>query len=324
VYNPRQLEKKWQGKWEEAKIFEANPDPDKKKIFITSPYPYASGTMHIGNGRSFVNGDIFAMNPNGTLKWRFKTGNHIKAPSSIADDGTIYAPSYDGYLYAIYSNGTMKWKCPSVGAATNPAIGKDGTIYLSNYDKFHAIYPNGSKKWTFELDGSRHIDASDCAISSEGTIYVGANIGNGNGGEILALNSDGTERWRKKISDEECESSVCIGEDGTVYIGSQGLSGGYLHAFGPIDTNSPPETPTIKGETEGKRGEIYQYLFRVIDPDNNPVELFIDWGDGNEGWTPERASGENCAYRHEWNKKGNYTIESVTGELLFILKLLLT
>jgi len=60
VYNPRQLEKKWQGKWEEAKIFEANPDPDKKKIFITSPYPYASGTMHIGNGRSFVNGDIFA------------------------------------------------------------------------------------------------------------------------------------------------------------------------------------------------------------------------------------------------------------------------
>ena len=54
------IEKKWQDKWEQAKIFEANPDPNKKKIFITSPYPYASGPLHIGHGRSFVNGDVFA------------------------------------------------------------------------------------------------------------------------------------------------------------------------------------------------------------------------------------------------------------------------
>lgn len=60
LYDPRQIEKKWQNKWEKAKIFEANPDPHKKKLFITSPYPYASGTLHIGHGRSFVNGDIFA------------------------------------------------------------------------------------------------------------------------------------------------------------------------------------------------------------------------------------------------------------------------
>lgn len=60
MYNPREIEKKWQDKWEEAKIFEANPDKKKEKIFITSPYPYASGPTHIGHGRSFVNGDIFA------------------------------------------------------------------------------------------------------------------------------------------------------------------------------------------------------------------------------------------------------------------------
>ncbi len=60
MYNPQQIEKKWQDKWEQAKIFEANPNPDRKKIFITSPYPYASGPLHIGHGRSFVNGDVFA------------------------------------------------------------------------------------------------------------------------------------------------------------------------------------------------------------------------------------------------------------------------
>ncbi|MFX1380301.1 MAG: leucine--tRNA ligase [Promethearchaeota archaeon] len=60
MYDPQEIEKKWQDKWEKAKIFDANPDKNKEKILITSPYPYASGPTHIGHGRSFINGDIFA------------------------------------------------------------------------------------------------------------------------------------------------------------------------------------------------------------------------------------------------------------------------
>jgi len=30
------------------------------------------------------------MNPNGTLKWRFETGDEIHGHASIGDDGTIY------------------------------------------------------------------------------------------------------------------------------------------------------------------------------------------------------------------------------------------
>ncbi|MHA1785535.1 MAG: leucine--tRNA ligase [Candidatus Helarchaeota archaeon] len=54
------IEKKWQKRWAEAKIFEADPDPNKEKKFITIPYPYTSGTTHIGHGRSYTGGDIFA------------------------------------------------------------------------------------------------------------------------------------------------------------------------------------------------------------------------------------------------------------------------
>ncbi len=60
MYNAREIEKKWQERWEASNLFESDPDPNKKKKFITIPYPYASGTMHIGHGRSYVNGDIFA------------------------------------------------------------------------------------------------------------------------------------------------------------------------------------------------------------------------------------------------------------------------
>jgi hypothetical protein len=255
------------------------------------------------------------MNPNGTLKWSFKTGHHIKASPSIAEDGTIYIPSYDDYLYAIYPNGTLRWKCPNVGAGTNPAIGEDGTIYLSDYDRFHAVYPNGTKKWTIDL-GDRHIDASSCAISADGTIYFGTNIGNMAGGEIVALNPDGTVKWRKTICDRWSDSSPCIGKDGTVYIGSQFEGGGYLHAFGPVDSNSPPEPPTISGETNGKTREKYWYIISSVDPDNNPVQLYIDWGDGSEGWQAERASGETYYYAHEWKQKGNYTIRCKAKDVL--------
>ena len=59
-YKALKIEKKWQQIWEEKKLFEANPNKSLKKKFITSPYPYASGPSHIGHGRSYVNGDIFA------------------------------------------------------------------------------------------------------------------------------------------------------------------------------------------------------------------------------------------------------------------------
>ncbi len=55
----KKIEQKWQKKWEEKKIFEAEPNK-REKFFITVPYPYVSGPLHIGHGRSFTCGDIFA------------------------------------------------------------------------------------------------------------------------------------------------------------------------------------------------------------------------------------------------------------------------
>jgi leucyl-tRNA synthetase len=53
------IEKKWQKKWEESKLFQSNPD-DRKKLFLTVAYPYPSGAMHIGHGRTYTVPDIYA------------------------------------------------------------------------------------------------------------------------------------------------------------------------------------------------------------------------------------------------------------------------
>ncbi len=56
----KQIERKWQKKWEEAKIFESNPDPNKPKYFITVAYPYPNSPQHIGHGRTYTLADVHA------------------------------------------------------------------------------------------------------------------------------------------------------------------------------------------------------------------------------------------------------------------------
>ncbi len=56
----KEWERKWQLAWEEAKVFEADPQQNKPKFFITVPYPYTSGALHIGHGRTYTTGDVIA------------------------------------------------------------------------------------------------------------------------------------------------------------------------------------------------------------------------------------------------------------------------
>jgi len=56
----RQIEEKWQRAWEEARIFETNPSPDKPKFFITVAYPYPNSPQHIGHGRTYTLTDVHA------------------------------------------------------------------------------------------------------------------------------------------------------------------------------------------------------------------------------------------------------------------------
>jgi len=303
--------------WDDAtghRIWAVNPDGTEKWQYKTgsditsSPAIGDDGTIYIGSMDKY----LYAMNPDGTLKWKYKTGDCVKGPPSIADDGTIYIGSYDDSLYALYpDNGTMIWKCKvGYGTETNPSIGSDGTIYVGG-ERLYAIYPNGTKRWTFKLGADRYIEDSCPAISADGTIYIGTHIGEAKGGEIIAINSNGTEKWRKQICYEWVDSSPSIAKDGTVYIGSVCEGFGYIHAFGPVKENSPPKSPIITGKKNGNVRMEYWYGFKTIDPDNNPIRLYIDWGDGSiTNWTREHASNEIYYFEHTWTKSGNYMIQA--------------
>ncbi len=56
----KQIEQKWQAKWENAHLFEADPDPNREKKMVTFPYPYMNGPLHVGHTFTASRVDAYA------------------------------------------------------------------------------------------------------------------------------------------------------------------------------------------------------------------------------------------------------------------------
>ncbi len=54
------IEEKWVERWYRAKIFEADADKGRKKIFVTFPYPYMNGPLHLGHAFTATRVDVYA------------------------------------------------------------------------------------------------------------------------------------------------------------------------------------------------------------------------------------------------------------------------
>ncbi len=59
-YDAEQIEAKWQKRWEELKLFDAEADPGRKKYYVLEMLPYPSGALHMGHVRNYTIGDALA------------------------------------------------------------------------------------------------------------------------------------------------------------------------------------------------------------------------------------------------------------------------
>jgi len=56
----KDIETKWQERWENAGLHQSKMDEDKEKCYVLDMFPYPSGRMHMGHGRAFSLGDAYA------------------------------------------------------------------------------------------------------------------------------------------------------------------------------------------------------------------------------------------------------------------------
>src|SRR2546425_5589577 len=187
------------------------------------------GTVYIAAGALFALDSIGSL-----LWSYTPPNTSLGGAPAVGVDGTIYVNSFSPDLFAINPDGTLKWRHHAgtccVNQPTSPAIGRDGTIYVAEWrggfdyeSELLALSPTGTAKWGLAFLG---IPASP-AIGGDGTIYLG--IGFNTPGGVYAVNPDGTVRWRfDDPLSAAARTSPVIGV-GRVYGGSEGG----LFAIGP-------------------------------------------------------------------------------------------
>jgi outer membrane protein assembly factor BamB len=76
--------------------------------------------------------------------------DYIQARPAVATDGTVYALDLYGHVYAVAPDGALKWIFNASGTDFgNISVGSDGTIYFGNTTVITALTPNGTVKWQF-------------------------------------------------------------------------------------------------------------------------------------------------------------------------------
>ncbi len=74
LYNPKEIESKWQKKWEEENLFFAKDSGKKKeKFYHLVMFPYPSGNLHMGHWYNFTGADVYA-------RKKFRDGYNVMSP----------------------------------------------------------------------------------------------------------------------------------------------------------------------------------------------------------------------------------------------------
>jgi outer membrane protein assembly factor BamB len=212
----------------------------------SAPTVGPDGTIYMMGG----SGQLFAVAPNGTVKWSAMAGPTLKGSPALADDGMVYVPSTDGKLYAVSppaaggDQGMVRWTfdfgehlgptplmtatpaapgapggggANGIGSGASPMIGPDGTIYIgANNSNLYAIAPNGQQKWIFEAERELAGIWTAPALSADNqTLYFGAN----KGGLYAVSAQDGSRKWQFPVYGSIYASSA-LDSRGMLYTGT--------------------------------------------------------------------------------------------------------
>ncbi|MFA6088766.1 MAG: leucine--tRNA ligase [Candidatus Woesearchaeota archaeon] len=150
------IEKKWQKKWDDSKVFKADDNSSKKKFYCLEMFPYPSGSgLHMGHALNYTIGDVYA---------RFKrmTGHNVLYPMGYdafglpAENAAIKVGEHpDDYTKNSISNFIMQQKALGLSydwlrvlKTCDPSYYRwDQWIFLKMFEKGLAFRKKSSVNW---------------------------------------------------------------------------------------------------------------------------------------------------------------------------------
>jgi len=166
----------------------------------------------------------------------------------------------------------------------------DGTCY--------GIDPSQDKLWTIDTDTGY--------AKEVGPLGIDINYGN------VAFDKENDQLF---FTEEDSESSylyTCDLETGEAILIGEFPSGISIQTFIiPYNwSNQHPDPHKIIGPNYGQPGVTYTFCIEIVDPEEDDIYFFWDWGDGEtSGWIGPYASGEIKCLSHAWSEEGTYTIK---------------
>lgn len=167
----------------------------------------------------------------------------------------------------------VKWRWPGNFAhrigVTNLVVGNDGVMYIGMTDLTALNLggdpgrdPRSRGIWqlALRLGPDAIFMSSYPTVAPDGTVYVGGSYSRTLKGMLLAVNPDGSERWRFVLDEDSSPiyASPALGDDGTVYAASQNGVLYALNAQGELKwTFATGGMPYIHAPALDQDGTIY-------------------------------------------------------------------
>ncbi|MFW6176359.1 MAG: PKD domain-containing protein [Thermoplasmatota archaeon] len=189
-------------------------DINSQNGLADSPWPRWRGNNQ-GTGLSPFNTSFV----DGIEKWNLTLDGDVISSPVIGPDGTIYVASENESLYAVNPDGSLKWKENIEHSLYHPpTINKNGTLYFHlsfDKEKLYAYSEEGKQIWNITPESPHgnegHFGFSP-VINSNNTIFIEES------GGLCAVDPNGTIKWTKYSSMGPMQLPPVMDSKGIIYF----------------------------------------------------------------------------------------------------------
>ncbi|MBK7405846.1 MAG: PQQ-binding-like beta-propeller repeat protein [Phycisphaerales bacterium] len=215
---------------------------------------------------------------------------------ALAPDGTLYLHTSQGLVYALSPDGALKWTTTALGFPyMPPTAGPDGTLYCGSVQTIFAISPQGQTLWTYKDQSAQGLQNS-MTVGPDGKLYGAYDFGPGavsltTSGDLVWSNAGDPAMFEYGgIGNRTVFGpSQPGGPDDQVYIGMDLFGDNHLYAFdldghqkwaARVGPNNYGAEPTI-----GSDGTVYTpdfiasgfgWVIQALDPQDGHSKWFYD------------------------------------------------